>query len=73
MKFTILQKEAVRDALVHGELKRDSAHGDFSPGKHVGQTIKSLINKGIFEVVDKSMYGWPMTVKPTPLANWDDL
>jgi hypothetical protein len=72
-KFTELQREAIKDALVHGELARTVAYVDFCPGSHKGQTIKSLIDKGLLETVDVNHNGYPMRVKVTSLASWDDL
>lgn len=72
-KFTPRQREAMKDALTHGELSRQVGHGDFEPGQHKGQTIASLINKGLLETVDENHNHYPLRVKTTSLADWDDL
>lgn len=72
MKLTPLQKAAIKDVLTHGELYRDKPSDDFSPGGHRGQTIRSLIDKGLLSVTDESRYHYPLRVTSTPAANWED-
>lgn len=70
-KLTPLQKEALKDILTHGELSRLTAHDEFRPGGHRGQTVVSLVDRGLLEVYEKSYLGYPLIVKPTAAASWD--
>lgn len=64
------QLNALIDAVDYGELSRITAHDNFEPGGHRGQTIKSLIDLKLFEVIEFSRSRYPIKVKPTPRETW---
>ena len=61
-KFTPLQTAALKDLIQFGELSRNTAHDRFTPGSHAGQTIASLYDKGLIDVIDWSYYGYPLKI-----------
>lgn len=68
-KLNQRQELALADAIGAGRLVRVKGYENFQPGGHLGQTIASLINRGLMERRDKFCpVGYPTEVTYTEEA-----